>query len=104
MKEKKTGLVFEQLMMGITGAQPFSIATAEPKQPDGFLEGKFWMKITHGKQGVKVFFYFYYLDIGCEVKHPHSQICARFVPTAALFYCCFVFVFFFIHVVFRMPP
>lgn len=91
-KKKKAGLVFEQLMMGMMGAPTSSIATAEPEQPDGFLEGKFQMKGTRGKRGVE-FFVSDYCNAGCQVKHLHSRIRARFVPTAVL--CCF-----FIHVFF----
>lgn len=48
------GLVFEQLMMGITGVPTSSVAESE--QPDGFLKGKFRMKGTRVKRGVEVFF------------------------------------------------
>lgn len=58
MIKKKAGLVFEQLMMGIAGAPTASIATAEPVQPDGFVEGKDeWMKGTRVKQGGEVFLF-----------------------------------------------
>lgn len=50
IKKKKAGLVFEQLMMGMMGVPTSSIATAEPEQPDGFLEGKFQMKGTRGNE------------------------------------------------------
>lgn len=85
MKKKKTGLVFEQLMMGITRAPTSSIATAETEQPDGFLEGKFRMKGARVKRGAEGYFLYEYCEARCQVKHLLSQIRARFVPALVFF-------------------
>lgn len=68
MIKKKVGLVFEQLMMGITGVSTSSIATAEAEQPDDFLEGKFRMKGTRVKRGVQVFFFIIIIIVTPDVK------------------------------------